>query len=73
MFLKTDCVCFTGKVTITVRAGAVQSRELCGNEAVTLPDKGRVDAVMQSVIVEVRNCLELSENLDSLFYILLTC
>ncbi|RXN27647.1 alpha-2-macroglobulin 1 [Labeo rohita] len=41
-----------GKVNITVRAEAVQSRELCGNEVVTLPDKGRVDAVMQSVLVE---------------------
>ncbi len=57
MYLKTDVVCFTGKVNITVRAGAVQSRELCGNEAVTLPDKGRVDTVMQSVLVEVRDCM----------------
>lgn len=56
-------MCFTGKVNITVRAGAVQSRELCGNKAVTLPDKGRIDAVMQSVLVEVRNCVELSENI----------
>ncbi len=64
MYLKTDVVCFTGKVNITVRAGAVRSRELCGNE-VTLPDKGRVDTVMQSVLVEVRDCVtvfELSEN-----------
>lgn len=56
-------MCFTGKVNITVRAGAVQSRELCGNKAVTLPDKGRTDTVMQSVLVEVRNCVELSENI----------
>uniref|UniRef100_A0A8C2Q1B2 Alpha-2-macroglobulin-like 1 n=1 Tax=Cyprinus carpio TaxID=7962 RepID=A0A8C2Q1B2_CYPCA len=41
-----------GKVNITVRAEAVQSRELCGNEVVTLPDKGRIDTVMQSVLVE---------------------
>ncbi|XP_043115190.1 alpha-2-macroglobulin-like protein 1 [Puntigrus tetrazona] len=41
-----------GKVNITVRAEAVQSRERCGNEVVTLPDKGRVDTVMQSVLVE---------------------
>uniref|UniRef100_A0A9J8AIU7 Alpha-2-macroglobulin-like protein 1 n=1 Tax=Cyprinus carpio carpio TaxID=630221 RepID=A0A9J8AIU7_CYPCA len=41
-----------GKVNITVRAEAVQSRELCGNEVVTLPDKGRVDTVMQSILVE---------------------
>ncbi|XP_026081962.1 alpha-2-macroglobulin-like protein 1 [Carassius auratus] len=41
-----------GKVNITVRAEAVQSRELCGKEVVTLPDKGRIDTVMQSVLVE---------------------
>ncbi|KAK2881193.1 hypothetical protein Q8A67_018461 [Cirrhinus molitorella] len=41
-----------GKVNFTVRAEAVKSRELCGNEVVTLPDKGRVDAVMQSVLVQ---------------------
>ncbi|XP_016374394.1 alpha-2-macroglobulin-like protein 1 [Sinocyclocheilus rhinocerous] len=41
-----------GKVNITVRAEAVQSRELCGNEVVTLPDKGRVDTVMHSVLVQ---------------------
>ncbi|RXN04002.1 alpha-2-macroglobulin 1 [Labeo rohita] len=42
-----------GKVNITVRAEAVKSQELCGNEVVTLPDKGRIDTVMQSVLVEV--------------------
>uniref|UniRef100_A0A8C2JS28 Alpha-2-macroglobulin-like protein 1 n=1 Tax=Cyprinus carpio TaxID=7962 RepID=A0A8C2JS28_CYPCA len=36
-----------GKVNITVRAEAVQSRELCGNEVVTLPDKGRIDTVIK--------------------------
>ncbi|XP_039526840.1 alpha-2-macroglobulin-like protein 1 isoform X1 [Pimephales promelas] len=41
-----------GKVNITVRAEAVRSRELCGNEVVTFPDKGRIDTVMQSVLVE---------------------
>ncbi|XP_073673454.1 alpha-2-macroglobulin-P-like [Garra rufa] len=41
-----------GKVNITVHAEAVQSQELCGNEVVTLPDKGRVDTVMQSVLVQ---------------------
>ncbi|XP_050985726.1 LOW QUALITY PROTEIN: alpha-2-macroglobulin-like protein 1 [Labeo rohita] len=40
-----------GKVNITVRAEAVQSRELCGNEVVTFPDKGRIDTVMQSILV----------------------
>ncbi|XP_073673369.1 alpha-2-macroglobulin-like protein 1 [Garra rufa] len=43
-----------GKVNITVRAEAVQSRELCDNKVVTLPDKGRVDTVMQSVLVEAQ-------------------
>ncbi|KAK2881192.1 hypothetical protein Q8A67_018460 [Cirrhinus molitorella] len=41
-----------GKLNITVRAEAVQSQELCGSEVVTLPDKGRVDTVMQSLLVE---------------------
>lgn len=51
------CVCFTGKVNITVRTGAVRSKVLCDNEVVTLPDKGRTDTVMQSVLVEVRDCM----------------
>ncbi|XP_056329897.1 alpha-2-macroglobulin-like protein 1 [Danio aesculapii] len=42
-----------GKVNFTVRAEALKTRELCGNEVVTLPDKGKVDTVMQSVLVEV--------------------
>ncbi|KAF4104021.1 hypothetical protein G5714_015008 [Onychostoma macrolepis] len=41
-----------GKVNITVRAEAVQSKDLCGNKVVTLPDKGRVDTVIQSVLVQ---------------------
>uniref|UniRef100_A0A9J8A1V6 Uncharacterized protein n=1 Tax=Cyprinus carpio carpio TaxID=630221 RepID=A0A9J8A1V6_CYPCA len=41
-----------GKVNITVRTGAVRSKVLCDNEVVTLPDKGRTDTVMQSVLVE---------------------
>ncbi|XP_051719987.1 alpha-2-macroglobulin-like protein 1 [Ctenopharyngodon idella] len=41
-----------GKVNITVRAEAVQTQQLCGNEVVTFPDKGRIDTVMQSVLVE---------------------
>ncbi|XP_067307945.1 alpha-2-macroglobulin-like protein 1 [Pseudorasbora parva] len=41
-----------GKVNITVRAEAVKTKELCGNEVATLPDKGRIDTVMQSVLVE---------------------
>uniref|UniRef100_A0A9J7YQT8 Uncharacterized protein n=1 Tax=Cyprinus carpio carpio TaxID=630221 RepID=A0A9J7YQT8_CYPCA len=44
-----------GKVNITVRTGAVRSKVLCDNEVVTLPDKGRTDTVMQSVLVEVRD------------------
>ncbi|XP_073673455.1 alpha-2-macroglobulin-like protein 1 [Garra rufa] len=43
-----------GKVNITVRAEAVRSRELCDNKVVTLPDRGRVDTVMQSVLVQVQ-------------------
>ncbi|XP_073674579.1 alpha-2-macroglobulin-like [Garra rufa] len=42
-----------GKVNITVRAEAVQSLGLCGNKVVTLPDKGRVDTVTQSVLVQM--------------------
>ncbi|XP_021322030.2 alpha-2-macroglobulin-like protein 1 isoform X1 [Danio rerio] len=63
----TQCVCaeesktfqwtitpsVVGKVNFTVRAEAVKTRELCGNEVVTLPNKGKVDTVMQSVLVEV--------------------
>uniref|UniRef100_A0A8C2AY23 Uncharacterized protein n=1 Tax=Cyprinus carpio TaxID=7962 RepID=A0A8C2AY23_CYPCA len=54
-----------GEVNITVRAEALQSRELCGNEVVTLPDKGRVDTVMHSILVQVRafTVCELSETI----------
>uniref|UniRef100_A0A8C1BRN9 Uncharacterized protein n=1 Tax=Cyprinus carpio carpio TaxID=630221 RepID=A0A8C1BRN9_CYPCA len=52
-----------GKVNITVRTGAVRSKVLCDNEVVTLPDKGRTDTVMQSVLVEVHQPQETSVSL----------
>ncbi|KAI2656158.1 Alpha-2-macroglobulin-like protein 1 [Labeo rohita] len=53
-----------GKVNITVRAEAVKSQELCGNEVVTLPDKGRIDTVMQSVLVESSFCASRQDKLQ---------
>ncbi|KAL1260636.1 hypothetical protein QQF64_008463 [Cirrhinus molitorella] len=42
-----------GNVNIKVHAEAVWSQELCGNEAVTLPEKDSIDTVVQSVLVQL--------------------
>ncbi|XP_067219842.1 alpha-2-macroglobulin-like protein 1 [Chanodichthys erythropterus] len=40
-----------GAVNVTVNASAEQSQTLCGNEAVTVPTRGRIDVVTQSLLV----------------------
>ncbi|MBN3294644.1 A2MG protein, partial [Polypterus senegalus] len=41
-----------GEVNVTVRAEAVNTEELCGNEVVTFPDHGRADTVIWKLLVE---------------------
>lgn len=43
---------FLGVVNVTVRAEAVASQTLCNNEIVSVPDRGRIDVVTQSLIVK---------------------
>uniref|UniRef100_A0A3Q1K7E3 Alpha-macroglobulin receptor-binding domain-containing protein n=1 Tax=Anabas testudineus TaxID=64144 RepID=A0A3Q1K7E3_ANATE len=42
----------TGTVNVSVTAEAVASQDLCGNEVVSMPDRGRIDMVTQSLIVK---------------------
>ncbi|XP_053360073.1 alpha-2-macroglobulin-like protein 1 [Clarias gariepinus] len=62
----TQCVCagesrtfswtFTplalGKVSVSVTAEAVQSSSLCGKSPVTVPEKGRIDTVINTLLVK---------------------
>ncbi|GAA6085348.1 alpha-2-macroglobulin-like protein 1 [Tachysurus ichikawai] len=41
-----------GEVTITVTAEAVQSSTLCGVSAVIVPEKGRIDTVIKTLLVQ---------------------
>ncbi|XP_051788068.1 alpha-2-macroglobulin-like protein 1 isoform X4 [Erpetoichthys calabaricus] len=41
-----------GEVNITVRAEALNTEELCGNEVVAFPDHGRADTVIRKLLVE---------------------
>ncbi|KAG5268327.1 hypothetical protein AALO_G00211350 [Alosa alosa] len=41
-----------GEMSVTVSAAAKPSRTLCGNEVVTVPERGRVDAVTRSLKVK---------------------
>ncbi|XP_073677958.1 alpha-2-macroglobulin-like [Garra rufa] len=40
-----------GTVNVTVSAQAEESQSLCGNEVVTVPTRGRIDVVTQSLLV----------------------
>ncbi|XP_026169896.1 alpha-2-macroglobulin-like [Mastacembelus armatus] len=41
-----------GTVTVSVTAGAVASQASCGNEIVSVPERGRIDVVTKSLIVK---------------------
>ena len=42
-----------GVVNVSVAAEAVPSHMACGNEIVSVPDRGRIDVVTRSLIVKV--------------------
>uniref|UniRef100_A0A7N8XR25 Alpha-2-macroglobulin-like n=1 Tax=Mastacembelus armatus TaxID=205130 RepID=A0A7N8XR25_9TELE len=46
-----------GTVNVSVTAGAVASQASCGNEIVSVPERGRIDVVTKSLIVKVRTTL----------------
>ncbi|XP_051965892.1 alpha-2-macroglobulin-like protein 1 [Xyrauchen texanus] len=41
-----------GEVKFTVSAETVKTKELCGKEVVTMPERGRIDTVVQKLLVE---------------------
>uniref|UniRef100_A0AAZ3RAU8 Uncharacterized protein n=1 Tax=Oncorhynchus tshawytscha TaxID=74940 RepID=A0AAZ3RAU8_ONCTS len=45
-----------GEVSVKVSAEALKTEELCGNEVATVPEKGRIDTVVQTLLVEVSVC-----------------
>ena len=44
---------FLGNVNFTVRAEAGKSQELCGSEVPMVPEHGRKDTIIKSLLVEV--------------------
>lgn len=46
-------VALVGVVNVTVSAEVVPSNIPCGNEIVSVPDRGRIDTVTRSLIVKV--------------------
>uniref|UniRef100_A0A8C9QQ96 Alpha-2-macroglobulin-like n=1 Tax=Scleropages formosus TaxID=113540 RepID=A0A8C9QQ96_SCLFO len=47
-----------GEVSIKVRAEALKTEELCGNEVVTVPERGRIDTVVRTLLVEAEGTTE---------------
>lgn len=46
----------TGQVNLKVSAEALKTDILCGNEVATVPDMGRIDTVVRTLLVEVSDC-----------------
>nr|XP_023688542.1 alpha-2-macroglobulin-like [Paramormyrops kingsleyae] len=53
-----------GEVTIAVSAEALRTQELCGNEVVTVPERGRTDTVIRKLLVEVGMLLRYQRELN---------
>ncbi|XP_066457061.1 alpha-2-macroglobulin-like [Eleutherodactylus coqui] len=47
-----------GKVNITVKTEAVDTKEFCGNEIVIVPKQGRTDSIVKTVLVQPGGVLE---------------
>ncbi|XP_029111420.1 alpha-2-macroglobulin-like [Scleropages formosus] len=47
-----------GEVSVNVRAEALRTEELCGNEVVTVPERGRIDTVVRTLLVEAEGTTE---------------
>lgn len=44
---------FLGNVNFTVSAQILESQELCGTEVVAIPEYGKKDTIIKSLLVEV--------------------
>ena len=51
MLIYTDH--FLGNVNFTVSAEALESQELCGTEVTVVPEYGKKDTIIKSLLVEV--------------------
>uniref|UniRef100_A0A3Q2Y1S1 Alpha-2-macroglobulin-like protein 1 n=1 Tax=Hippocampus comes TaxID=109280 RepID=A0A3Q2Y1S1_HIPCM len=51
-----------GKIDLKVSAEAVKTSVLCGNEVASVPDVGRIDTMVRSLLVEVRTPQSVSHN-----------
>ncbi|XP_071214469.1 alpha-2-macroglobulin-like isoform X1 [Salvelinus alpinus] len=47
-----------GEVSVKVSAEALKTEELCGNEVATVPEKGRIDTIVQTLLVEAEGTQE---------------
>ncbi|XP_023648198.2 alpha-2-macroglobulin isoform X2 [Paramormyrops kingsleyae] len=47
-----------GEVTFAVSAEALRTQEICGNEVVTVPERGRTDTVVRKLLVEAEGTKE---------------
>ncbi|XP_029528600.2 alpha-2-macroglobulin-P-like isoform X3 [Oncorhynchus nerka] len=47
-----------GEVSVKVSAEALKTEELCGNEVATVPEKGRLDTIVQTLLVEAEGTQE---------------
>ncbi|XP_029111710.1 alpha-2-macroglobulin-like [Scleropages formosus] len=47
-----------GEVSVNVRAEALRTEELCGSEVVTVPERGRIDTVVRTLLVEAEGTKE---------------
>lgn len=54
-----------GNVNFTVSAEALNSLKLCGNEVPVVPERGKKDTVIKSVLVEVSKPVSLREHTES--------
>uniref|UniRef100_A0A669EQ82 Alpha-2-macroglobulin n=1 Tax=Oreochromis niloticus TaxID=8128 RepID=A0A669EQ82_ORENI len=59
-----------GKVNLKVSAEALKTEALCGNEVATVPDVGRTDTVIRTLLVEVTNSF-INETFSSFSLLLL--
>ncbi|XP_071215000.1 alpha-2-macroglobulin-like [Salvelinus alpinus] len=47
-----------GEVSVKVSAEALTTKKFCGNEVATVPEKGRIDTVVQTLLVEAEGTQE---------------
>ncbi|XP_041733755.1 alpha-2-macroglobulin-like isoform X2 [Coregonus clupeaformis] len=47
-----------GEVSVKVSAEALKTEELCGNEVATVPEKGHIDTIVQTLLVEAEGTQE---------------